>query len=153
MRGEAPHVVRVDFSLNEPLGGPVLLEIGENRSIQVYSFQDLVAEKLRAVLQQQIRNRMRKQDIYDLHFLINNSTDHTIEETRTGVLYSLKEKAAARNLAIDRDSMRNPEIYRRSSKEYELLVHEIEGPLPDFDDAYNLVRSYYEALPWGDQTQ
>lgn len=149
MRSEAPHVVRVDFSLNEPRGGPVLLEIGEGRTIQAYSFEDLVAEKLRAVLQQEVRNRTRRQDIYDLYLLLNDGAGQS-EETRSGIFDSLKEKAAARDLTIDRKSMRNHEIYRRSHREYELLVHEIEGPLPEFDVAYDLVRSYYEALPWRD---
>lgn len=153
MRGEAPHAVSVDFSLNEPRGGPVLLEIGGGRTIQAYSFQDLVAEKFRAVLQQEVRNRMRKQDIYDLYLLLKSSTGQITEETRPEILHSLKEKAAARDLAIDRDSMRNPEIYRRSSIEYELLVYEVEGQPPEFDNAYNFVRSYYEALPWSDHTQ
>lgn len=152
MRGESPHVVRVDFSLNEPRGGPVLLEIGKGKTIQVYSFEDLVAEKLRAVLQQEVRNRMRRQDIYDLYLLLSTGTGDN-EKTRFGMLDSLKEKAAARDLTIDRKSMRNPEIYRRSHREYESLVHEVEGPLPEFDVAYDLVRSFYEALPWGDQSQ
>lgn len=151
MRGESPHVVHVDFSLNEPRGGPVLLEIGEGKTIQVYSFEDLVAEKFRAVLQQEIRNRTRRQDIYDLHLLLNNGAGHA-EGTKSRILHSLKEKAAARGLAIDQTSMQSREIHRRSHSEYELLVHEVEGPLPDFEDAYNFVRSYYEALPWSART-
>jgi hypothetical protein len=147
-RGESPHVVRVDFSLNEPRGGPVLLEIGEGQTIQVYSFVDLVAEKLRAVLQQEVRNRTRRQDIYDLYILLSNS-DVTNEELKSKILYSLKEKAAARNLEVNRNSMQYHEIYRRSHREYDLLVHEVEGPLPEFDVAYDLVRTFYESLPWG----
>lgn len=147
MRGEAPHVVHIDFSLNEPRGGPVLLEIGEGKTVQVYSFEDLVAEKIRAVLQQEVRNRTRRQDIYDLYLLLNNGAGQS-EETKSGILESLKEKAAARDLTIDQKSMRNHEIYRRSHREYDLLVYEVEGPLPEFDVAYDLVRSYYEALPW-----
>lgn len=44
--------------------------------------------------------------------------------------------------------MRSSEIIRRSREEYVLLEREIEGPLPDFDEAFEFVRSYYEALPW-----
>jgi predicted nucleotidyltransferase component of viral defense system len=152
MRGESPHVIHVDFSLNEPRGGPVLLEIAKGKTIQVYSFEDLVAEKFRAVLQQEVRNRMRRQDIYDLYLLLNSGAGKS-EETKARVLDSLKEKAAARDLTIDRKSMQNHEIYRRSHAEYDLLIHEIEGPLPEFDVAYDLVRSYYEALPWKGNAQ
>lgn len=67
---------------------------------------------------------------------------------KSRVLDSPKEKAAARGLEINQKSMRNPEIYRRSHREYDLLLHEVEELLPEFDVAYDHVRSYYEALPW-----
>lgn len=148
MLGEALHLVRVDYSLNEPRGDPEIFEIEDGQSIQIYSFHDLVAEKFRALLQQELRNRFRRQDVYDLHLLLKRNDDSTSGETKSRILHSLKEKAAARNLPVLRKSMRNPEIIRRSRDEYDLLEHEIEGPLPDFDEAYEFVRSFYEALPW-----
>lgn len=148
MRGGAVHIVRIDFSLNEPRGDPELFEIEDGQSIQIYSFHDLVAEKFRAVLQQEVRNRKRRQDIYDLHLLLKGNTTIASEETNSKILNSLLEKAVARGLAVHRESMRNPEIIRRSREEYELLEYEIEGPLPDFDEAYEFVRLFYETLPW-----
>ena len=148
MRKMAIQVVMVDLSLNEPRGEPELFEIEEGRSIQIYSFHDLVGEKYRAVLQQEVRNRLRRQDIYDLHLLLTSRDSSATEETKLNILHSLKEKAAARDLVIDHQSMRNTEIIRRSREEYSLLEHEIEGVLPEFDEAYDLVRSFYENLPW-----
>ena len=148
MRKEAQHVVKIDFSLNEPLGEPELLEIEEGKSIRTYSFHDLIAEKIRAVLQQEVRNRQRRQDVYDLNLLLKNNSTRISDEINSKVYHSLKIKSAARELDVDKKSMRNPEIIRRSRQEYSKLEAEIEGELPDFDETYEFVRSYYECLPW-----
>lgn len=148
LRKEAQHVVKVDFSLNEPRGDPELFEIEEGKSVQIYSFHDLVGEKYRALLQQEVRNRKRKQDVYDLHLLIGSRDASSDEATKSKILHSLREKAAARDLVVHQNSMRNPEIIRRSRQEYSLLKREIEGTLPEFDESYKIVKSYYECLPW-----
>lgn len=148
LRKESQHVVKVDFSLNEPRGDPELFEIDEGKSIQIYSFHDLVGEKYRALLQQAVRNRQRRQDVYDLYLLIESREYSSDESVRSKILHSLKEKAAARQLVIDQESMRNPEIIRRSRQNYSLLKSEIEGTLPEFDESYEMVKSFYEDLPW-----
>lgn len=147
--GNSPHVVEVDYSLNEPPGDTVLYEIEAGKSIQTYSFHNLVGEKFRALLQQEVRNRIRRQDSYDLYFLLGDRSkgDAHVKEQ---ILSSLKEKAAARQLEVNRDSMRNPAIRRRSQADYRNLESEIEGALPPFDEAYETVMAYYEGLPWGD---
>lgn len=149
LRKKSSHVVKVDFSLNEPRGDPELFEIDNGKSIQIYSFHDLVAEKYRAILQQEVRNRNRRQDVYDLYLLIQLRGLGSDGHAKAKILQSLKEKAAARQLPVERRSMRNPEIIRRSRQEYSLLRNEIEGNLPEFEDAYETVKSYYEDLPWG----
>lgn len=148
MRNMAPHVVKVDFSLNEPRGEPELFQIEEGKSIQIYSFHDLVGEKFRAVLQQEIRDRFRRQDIYDLHLLVKARDGSVEEETKARILHSLIVKATARDLVVHQKSMRNPEIIRRSRVQYSLLESEIEGTLPEFEETYEFVRTYYEGLPW-----
>lgn len=147
-RKQSSHVVTIDFSLNEPRGDPELFDIGDDKSIQIYSFHDLVAEKYRALLQQEVRKRIRRQDVYDLTLLIGRKDFSYKEATKSKIIQSLKVKAEARDLVINKESMRNSEIIRRSREEYELLSNEIEGDLPDFDESYGIVRSYYENLPW-----
>lgn len=148
LRNQANQVVKIDFSLNEPRGEPELFQIEEGKSIQIYSFHDLVGEKFRAVLQQEVRNRYRRQDIYDLHLLVKYRDSSFADETRSKILHSLIEKATARKLLVNQQSMRNPEIIRRSREQYSLLENEIEGDLPEFEDTFDFVRAYYEDLPW-----
>ncbi len=148
MAKNSSQVVQVDYSLNEPTGDTELFEIEDGKSIRTYSFHDLVGEKFRAHLQQEVRNRIRRQDVYDLYFLLNNYPLKDDALTKLQILKSLKEKAAARDLAVDRESMQNPEIIRRSEAEYHQLKAEIEGELPPFNEVYAAVSAYYEELPW-----
>ena len=145
--GSSHQLVEVDYSLNEPAGDISLYEIEDGKSIQTYSFHDLVGEKFRALLQQEVRNRIRRQDTYDLYFLLGQTPKDDIHR-KTLILRSLKEKAAARELEVSRNSMRNPEIRRRSQADYRSLESEIEGELPPFDNVYDSVMAYYESLPW-----
>jgi hypothetical protein len=44
--------------------------------------------------------------------------------------------------------MDNAELKRRAQADYHTLDDEIDGPLPEFEDTYKIVRSFYQSLPW-----
>lgn len=142
------NIVEIDYSLNEPSREVEIFKIEEGRHIQIYGFTELVAEKFRAILQQVVRNRRRRQDVYDLNFLLAHYPQAQDAITKQKILDSLIEKAQSRDLAINKESLSSPEVMKLSKAEYHLLVSEIEGPLPDFDTAYSVIRDYYESLPW-----
>jgi len=144
----AVHVIKLDLSLNEPRGDPELFELEDNNIIQIYSLHDLVAEKYRAILQQEIRNRTRRQDVYDLYLLISTIKKLQSKKTQFLIFKSLIIKARSRDVPLSKDSMENPQIIDRSKKQYGQLRDEIEGELPNFDEAYGLVKNYYENLNW-----
>jgi hypothetical protein len=148
LRKNSSHIVQVDYSLNEPLGEPELFEIEEGKVIQTYNFHDLIGEKFRAVLQQEVRNRIRRQDIFDLHLLLKDQPFAKNHDTKEKILASLKEKARARYLEVSKESMSNPRIIHRSKIDYHSLASEIDGELPPFDEIYASVKFYYENLPW-----
>ncbi|CRI67001.1 Conserved hypothetical protein [Thiocapsa sp. KS1] len=146
--GTAPHVVEIDYSLNEPVEETDLFELGDGSAIRTYSLVEMVAEKFRALLQQEARNRFRRQDIFDLHYVLS---DHPLREdapTKQRILDRLLEKSRIRGLTIDRLAMSNPEIRRRSKARYDELASEIEGDLPPFDRVYDVVEAFYCSLPW-----
>jgi hypothetical protein len=97
-------------------------------------------------LQQVVRNRSRRQDIFDLHYLFENHP--IIEEKKPLILEALIDKCRSRDIEPTQGSMASPEIYDRSAKDYDTLAIDIEGDLPDFDVAYQVVRQFYESLPW-----
>lgn len=148
MAGQSSDVIEVDYSLNEPEGSPEVVTFDEGETIRAYSFVDLVAEKFRALLQQEVRNRVRRQDIYDLYFLLVEQGMGHDGYSKLRIMNSLIEKTAARNLPVGHTSMQNPEIIRRTKAEYQNLALEIEGALLPFDQVYQSVQAFYESLPW-----
>lgn len=142
------NTVKIDYSFNEITHKIDDLVI-EDSSVKAYGFEDLIAEKLRSLHQQVIRNRSRRQDVYDLYFLLNVSSPITSED-KLNILIFLKEKSKERLPSgfINKDSLNNQELKSRSKEDYHLLAKEIEGELPDFEEAFHKVKTFYESLPW-----
>lgn len=145
-QGRSTGVVGIDYSFNELIGEIGLLIIDDVHKVQVYGELTLVAEKLRAILQQEVRRTHRRQDIYDIHYLLSHRGFPP--EKKSLLLAELISKAQSRDLKIDQKSMRSDRVIERSRSEYGSLKDEIDGDLPDFDRAYGVVRDFYESLPW-----
>lgn len=147
MKGEAPAVVEIDYSFNEINQRIDTIQVVDGGKIQAYSLPDLVGEKYRAMIQQKSRNRVRRQDAFDIYWLLKKGYLND-EELKIQVYRSLLMKADSRAITVDRNSLADEEIVKRSNAEYATLADEIDGELPSFDTVYRAVRNYYEALPW-----
>ncbi|MBC7980293.1 MAG: nucleotidyl transferase AbiEii/AbiGii toxin family protein [Armatimonadetes bacterium] len=147
LQGQSPSVVSIDFSMNERILEVENLEIGKGESLRAYAFVDMLAEKFRSLLQQVVRNRFRRQDVFDLAMLIERRVG---ENEKTLVLKSLIEKALSRDMKIGRDSLDDSEVKRRAKADYHTLADEIEGELPDFEMTYEKITTFYRSLPWSD---
>ncbi len=147
MASNCPDVLEIDYSFNEVTEQIDRLQISDDTVIHTYSFTDLIAEKLRAIIQQEIRGRVRRQDSYDVYRLLSR---HPIrdERQRKAVLKTLESKAASRDLPIAKHSLSNPKVVERSKREYHHLQQEIEEDLPPFEKVYGRVQKFYESLPW-----
>ncbi len=145
-KGESTDIIKIDYSLNESFCNVEKLEISPGNYINVYSFFDLIAEKYRSILQQIVRNRSRRQDVYDLFYLINNFCISNDEKPE--IVDRIIQSASSRNLIVDVNSISDPEIEQRSKDEYYLLANEVYGDLPDFPIAFNTVKDFYKSLPW-----
>lgn len=147
LANQSPTHVSIDYSLNEIMPNLDVLEVGEGELLRAYTLIDLIAEKLRSILQQKIRNRTRRQDIFDLRLLIEKYPD--LDETeKRGILKSFIEKAESRDVKPVKNSLDDAETRERSQKDYLTLADEIEGDLPDFDETYDAVNKFYKTLPW-----
>lgn len=107
-----------------------------------------MAEKYRAILQQVVRNRRRRQDVYDLNFLLSHYPQARDAATQAKILDSLIEKSRSRGLTVSKESLSDSEVIKLSKEEYGLLASELEESLPDFDRLYSAIKDYYESLPW-----
>lgn len=147
--GLSTDVVKLECSYNEKMSFLEALEILPGKNVRAYALTDLLAEKLRAMIQQPIRDRYRRQDVYDVFMLLNEYSEIDEEEKRK-ILKSLRAKAGSRNIEISSESLRNPEIKRRAQRDYGQLKSEIAGDLPDFEQSFSAVQEFYESLPWTD---
>ncbi len=141
------HVVTIDYSFNEISNEPEIIRLKDGGEILAYSLTDLIAEKYRALIQQETRNRIRRQDVYDLHLLLTTCSDIT-ENEKAKILESLIKKAASRDITVESGMLTREELISRSQKEYAQLASEINGDLPPFESSYAIVKEFYESLPW-----
>lgn len=149
LAGQAPKVVKLDYSLNEPVGHVEFYELEDGNEIRTYGLVELIAEKFRALLQQQVRDRMRGQDVYDLYHLFTLHPDLVAEgETKQKILERLIEKSAIRNLSVSVESLANADIRCRTEEDYKKRSSEIEEGFPPFATLYEKVEEYYRSLPW-----
>ena len=141
--------VSVDISFKEELQQVEALELTEDNALLAYGLEDLVAEKYRAMLQQVVRHRNRRQDVYDLDLLIaNRSFDDTHKQR---ILDALIVKCRSRQIEPTRDALRDPEIMQRSGADWTTIKLEL-GELPEFEPSFERVAAFYQDLPWGDST-
>jgi predicted nucleotidyltransferase component of viral defense system len=144
---QSPTSISIDYNLNELMPNLETLDIGQGDQLRAYTLTDLIAEKLRSLLQQKIRNRTRRQDIFDLRLLIEKYPDLDNVE-KQGILKSFIEKSESRDITPNQNSLDDTETRKRSQEDYLTLTDEIEGDLPDFDETYDAVNKFYKSLPW-----
>jgi len=151
VRGNCPTVLAIDYSFNEANHKVDTLEVSGAGNIKAYSLPDLVGEKYRAIIQQKVRNRIRRQDAYDIYRLFEDGfLDDTDTFLKWEILTSLMIKSESRNIKIDKNTLDDEDIIRRSKAEYGSLKQEIQGELPPFDIVFSTVKRYYKSLPWPD---
>lgn len=150
LNGQAPNVVQIDYSYNEAVMDVEVLSLGDGEELQAYSFLNLIAEKLRSLLQQPIRRRNRRQDVYDLNLLLSNSAPLTQNEVHQ-LLDQILKTCRERGIEATQASLRDPDVQKMAEDGYEELAAEISGSLPDFQTAYTTLQTFYENLPWDTQ--
>lgn len=144
-----PLVIIIDYSFNEKSYNVEMLQLGEDDGeIQAYDICDLLAEKLRSILQQAARKRNREQDVYDVNYLL--STIHTLTESEKIKIHrSLINKSQGKNIdnLLHRDGIDDPEIKKRSAEGYPALKDTV-AVLPDFEESYARITTFFKSLPW-----
>jgi predicted nucleotidyltransferase component of viral defense system len=143
----AAEVLRLDISFNEPIiNSEEIFLIEENVSIQSYGYYEVVAEKLRAIVGQAVRNRQRGQDIFDVARLIR--TMNPTQADKISILSILLMKALAQQLEVSKDSMSDPKIKIMAKSRYENLILELDSEELDFENDFLVVQDFYRSLPW-----
>lgn len=137
------HVLPIEISINEPICDATLVTIDPAfGALRVSSAEDIVAEKLRALLQQPIRNRYRCQDLLDIAVLVTRGSPLD----RGRVAAYLKIKAGARSVPVSRTAFRHHDIAARAQVGYDALEPTTRTVFIPFDDALAIVLTLVSEL-------
>ena len=138
--------IPMEIAFNEPDVVSVdIFDIGDSIELHAYGLVDVIAEKYRALLQQPHRHRERRQDVYDIAFLLSRFAFDDNE--KADILGAILEKCRSRGIEPDIGSIDDPEVERRARARWDTNELEI-GVLPDFDLCFGAVRQFYRELPW-----
>lgn len=143
----SPHVVPLDVSLNEPICADQRVSLGDAVELRVSTLEDIVAEKLRALLQQPIRNRQRRQDLLDIAVIVRSGTELDL----AFVAAFLLEKAAARDVPVSRPAFTDPEVTDRARIDYAELEATTRRSFVPFDEALTTLHELVARLAIPDE--
>jgi len=143
VRQTSPHVLPIEISTNEPIGDSTLFTIDENfQPLRVCTVEDIVGEKRRALLQQPIRGRNRRQDVLDVAVIVRANP----LLNRDQVIRFLLLKAEARDVPVSRAAFRNPEVAERARVDYDALEATTRTIFIRFGEAFATVLSLADEL-------
>lgn len=149
--GQSPHTLSMDISFREPIHAIEFVHLSPDSSaaVHTYSLTDVIAEKLRALLQQPERRRNRRQDVYDIDYLVGHVP--LDESSKKEILDALYTKARQRGLEPDVNSMSVPDVRAYAEQEWQSLAIEVDQ-LPPFGETFERVVAFYRSLPWATST-
>lgn len=147
-RGQCPNTIKIDYSFNELSYSIDNIVMDDGSGVSAYGVTDLVAEKIRSIIQQPYRNRSRRQDVYDLDFIFDSICFDDGEKLT--ILHSLLDKSTGRipDGHITKDTLDREDIRDLSRKNYDTLHLEVEGDVKDFDFSFDRINEFYKSLPW-----
>jgi predicted nucleotidyltransferase component of viral defense system len=136
-------VIPIEISLNESICASDSVDIQASNDLRVSTLDDIVAEKLRSLLQQPIRNRRRRQDLLDIAVILGESP------SLDGDLIAdyLQRKCVEREIVVSRSAFRHPEIAARAQHQYDLLKSTTRNAFVPFEEAIKRLYSFTDTLP------
>ncbi len=139
----SPHVIPVEISLNEPICADEGIDVQATHRLRVSTLEDIIAEKLRALLQQPIRNRGRRQDLLDVALLVQSHK----EMDHSQVAEFLCRKSAARGVPVSRAAFHNPEVAERAKQDYDELQTTTRRTFLPYNEALQMLLTFTDSLP------
>lgn len=145
--GKAVETITIDVSFNEPVTHIEILELDDGNELYAYGLIEVLAEKYRALIQQPIRNRGRRQDVYDIAHILGQDDISLVDKGLLKATIIAKSIGREVEGAITQQALANPEVAAKAKADWMSLEDELEV-LPDFDSLFEQVRLFYESLPW-----
>jgi hypothetical protein len=140
-------VVEIDYSYNEVVFDVEVVQLEGGVTIHTYSLHNVIAEKLRSLLQQPVRKRNRRQDVYDISLLLESGAplgERDLDAIHQMLVVSCRSKGVEPTAG----SMEVDAVVRMAREGYQNLQADIEGELLPFEQAMAKVQHLYRSLPW-----
>lgn len=149
--GQATRVVDVEISFRDQVCQFQELNLTDaGAAVRAFTIHEIIAEKIRALLQQVGRNRYRRQDVYDIAFLLDI---YPMDDADLAQIHAtLVEKCATRGIVPAAHSIADSEVRRRAEADWNTLKLEL-AELPPFDERYARLEAFYARLPWAQSTE
>jgi hypothetical protein len=135
--------IPVEISLNEPICAAVEIELASANLLQVSTHEDIIAEKLRALLQQVPRNRTRPQDVLDIAVALTRCARLRPEVVADFLL----RKAASRKVEVSINLFEAEELWSRAEQGYSELQGTARDLFVPFADAKKTLLAFIRTLP------
>ncbi|MFC4622095.1 nucleotidyl transferase AbiEii/AbiGii toxin family protein [Comamonas nitrativorans] len=145
--GSSAQVVEIDYSFNEAVFDVEVLELDGGATIHSYALNNVLAEKMRSLLQQPVRRRNRRQDVYDIWLLLESGPVLMAGELAK-IHQILVASCGARGIVPVAAAMESEGVVSMARMGYRELAADVDGELPSFDEAMGRVVALYRALPW-----
>lgn len=140
-------VLEIDYSFNEAVFDVEILDLDGGATIQSYSLHNVLAEKIRSLLQQPTRKRTRRQDVYDIWLLLESGPDIQ-QEDLSKIFEMLVGSCKSKGIEPNVDSLMDDTVQTMARVGYADLQADVASELPDFDVAMARVDAFYRSLPW-----
>lgn len=145
-RNQAANIVEIEISFRDQVFHFQELCLEDAKvAVRGFSLSEIIAEKFRALLQQVTRDRYRRQDVYDIAYLIDN--EEIDAKIKIEILKVMDKKCLSRGIKINAKSIFDPDVKRRAQEDWETMRLEL-SDLPDFAEAFSKISSLFESLPW-----
>lgn len=135
---EVSSVVPLDISVGDLVCDFKKQNLHDGGFVKVVSVEDMVAEKLRALLQQTIRNRNRPQDVIDIYGVLKNQELNNVK-----VLDFLQRKSKIREVPCDRGSFHNEDLWNKARVGFDAMNGASEI---DFEEAQRAILEYVDQI-------
>jgi len=148
--GRSTNTLELEVSFRDQVYAFQELNLSEGiAAVRAFTIHELIAEKFRALIQQPIRNRSRRQDVYDISYLID--TNQLSDTDLHQIHQILLKKCETRGIIPSLTTMDDPEIRSKAMSQWDTLALELTD-LPPFEERFEKMHSLYRSLPWEDQT-
>lgn len=123
---QSPYKIPLEISENEAVGAYDVNRIQGAEKLHVSTLENILAEKLRALLQQPLRNRYRPQDVFDIAYQCLRVKNQNASPLDLQSLHKqFEEKCRVRDVPSSLEGFLQEEVWTRAKRDYEKLKETI----------------------------